>query len=161
MSQQIKQPRFINDELWKIRKANIDSMIESAKKDYMANNAHLPFSQVKFNKYIINDYFQVDAEYWRHMYKGRKKFSDNLIRHIEKLHKLQPGTLDNKDGVLTQQPNSYLLACMLYVREYFYKNKIDISPEKEVKLINDLSLLAVEHGGLLDEDFYQLLKLLV
>ena len=39
MSQQFKQPRFINDELWKIRKANIDSMIASAKKDYMANNA--------------------------------------------------------------------------------------------------------------------------
>jgi hypothetical protein len=157
MNPKNQQPRFINDELWKTRKANIDSMIASAKKDYVAKNDHLPFSQVKFNKYIVNDFFQVDPEYWRHMYKGRKQFSDNLIRHIEKRHKLQPGTLDNKDGVLPQS-NDYLMQCMLYVREYFYTNKVDITPQQEVKLINDLSLLAARHGGLMDEDFHQLLK---
>jgi len=157
MNQQTQQPRFINDELWKTRKDNIDSMIASAKKDYKTNNDHLPFSQVKFNKYVVNEFFQVDAEYWRHMYKGRKQFSDNLVRHIEKLHKLQPGALDTKDGELTHS-NPYLLKCMLYVRQYFYKNKIDITPEQELILVNDLSLLAAKHGGLRDEDFHQLLE---
>jgi len=157
MGKQIHPPKFIDDALWLIRKANIDKLIAQAKSRYISDENNLPFDHYAFEKYLVNDFFKVSLSYWRHMYSGRKRFSDNLIRHIEKRHDLAAGSLDSKNGVSTNS-EEHFLTTILYVRKYFYHNKIEVKPEVENQLVKSLLSLPFDQHEISDEEFYLLLK---